>query len=64
MVIAFSTALWYQSYSHPEVQNQSLAETKLWKVVDLPGKGKGVVALRNISVFKYLVQREGTDLYN
>jgi hypothetical protein len=55
MVIAFSTALWYKNYSHPEVQNQSLAETQLWKVVDLPGKGKGVVALRNISVFKYSV---------
>ncbi|PVF95147.1 SET domain-containing protein, partial [Serendipita vermifera] len=49
MVIAFSIALWYHKYSHPEVLEQTKTETQLWKVVDIPGKGKGVVALRNIS---------------
>jgi hypothetical protein len=52
IVIGLGAAAWYQSYvDKRSVQHDwENLETSIWKVVEMPGKGFGMVAVRNITV--------------
>jgi len=63
VILGLIAARWYEADSPQDVA--ASVGSPLWKVVDLPGKGKGMVASRNISVSILTFQIEGhTDQMN
>jgi hypothetical protein len=52
IVIGLGAAAWYQSYVDEKSAERDWdsLETSTWKVVELPGKGLGMIAVRNITV--------------
>jgi hypothetical protein len=62
VVLGLIIGRWYDAHSR---QVAVSVDSPLWKVVDLPGKGKGVIASRNISASNFIFQIEGsTDQMN
>lgn len=49
IIIGLGGAAWYRSYLEESNLSSGETETAVWKVVELPGKGFGMVAKRNIS---------------
>lgn len=48
-IAALGAAVWSQYYLRTTSSSQNISTSPLWEIVDIPGKGKGMVARRNIT---------------